>query len=258
MRSFGRSALVVAILALAATATAIAGGPTTVTQSSTVGVLGGSGVDTGFVLANGETVTVTATGSLCPFGAGGPCFGPGGNPGWDTTSSSYGGFVLPGAPAWGLVGRVGSGSWVQIGSGPTTLSGTGSVQFAANDDFFADNAGGFSVTLSYKCWPGWGWGDKNHRHCGPPGLAIGSRAGSGPKKVGHEQNGRAVGASGTQGNSGHEPNGRAVGASGAQGNSGHEPNGNANGNAAPGPDEHANANAGSGGEQGHAPKGNGK
>jgi hypothetical protein len=252
MKRFGRSALVVASLALAATATAIAGGPTTATQSSTVGVLGAPGVDTGYVLANGDTVTVTATGSLCPFGAGGPCFGPGGNPGFDTTSSSFGGFVLPGAPAWGLVGRVGSGSWVQVGSGPTTLSGTGSVQFAVNDDLFGDNVGGFSVTLSYKCWPGWGYGDKNHRHCGPPGLASGSRSGSGPKKAAHEPNGRALGQSGSQGNSGHEPNGN------ANGNAGPGPNGNANGNGDPGPNEHASANAGSGSEKEHAPKGNGK
>jgi hypothetical protein len=39
MRSFGRSALVVAAVALTATAAAIAGGPTTVSASYTVGVL---------------------------------------------------------------------------------------------------------------------------------------------------------------------------------------------------------------------------
>jgi hypothetical protein len=40
------------------------------------------------------------------------------------------------------------------------------------------SSGGFMVTVSYKesgvsrtCWPGWGYGDINHQHCGPPGLA---------------------------------------------------------------------------------------
>jgi hypothetical protein len=65
---------------------------------------------------------------------------------------------------------------VQVGTGPTTLSGKGELVFAVNDDLFGDNSGGFLVTVSYKepgvtrtCWPGWGYGDDNHEHCGPPG-----------------------------------------------------------------------------------------
>ena len=58
--------------------------------------------------------------------------------------------------------------------------------FAVNDDLFGDNTGdGFMVTVSYKqsgvsrtCWPGWGWGDDNHVHCGPPGLANKPEQGS--------------------------------------------------------------------------------
>jgi hypothetical protein len=22
--------------------------------------------------------------------------------------------------------------------------------------------------VNVPCWPGWGWGDDNHLHCGPP------------------------------------------------------------------------------------------
>ena len=55
---------------------------------------------------------------------------------------------------------------VHVGRGPTTLSGTGEVVFAANDDLFPDNTGNFVV--SYECRPGWGHGDDNHLHCGPP------------------------------------------------------------------------------------------
>ena len=60
---------------------------------------------------------------------------------------------------------------MQIGSGPTTLSGTGALAFAVNDGLLSDNVGSFTVTVSYACWPGWGYGDvENHTHRGPPGL----------------------------------------------------------------------------------------
>ncbi len=141
------------------------------------------GLSTGLVLKNGS-VTATATGVLCAHFST-LCVSPDGNPSGDTTETGFGGFVLPGAPAFGLVGRVGSGPWVQVGSGPTTLSGKGELVFAVNDDLFVDNTGGFMVTVTYKksgvsrtCWPGWGWGDDNHVHCGPPGLANKPEQGS--------------------------------------------------------------------------------
>jgi hypothetical protein len=165
------AALAVAAVALVAVAQAGAAGPATVSNVYTVSGLTVPGVDTGLVLQQGQSVTVTASGAVCPFGDS-FCPGPNGYVPWDTTQSSFGGFPLPGAPAWGLVGRVGSGSWVQVGSGPTVLTSTGSLVFAVNDDLLTDNAGSFTVTVSYVCWPGWGYGDKNHDHCGPPGLAA--------------------------------------------------------------------------------------
>jgi hypothetical protein len=169
MRSLKGSTLAVAAVALVVAAHAAAGGPTTVSNVYAVGSQGVPGVDTGLVLTGGMEVTVTAGGSVCPFGFG-ACNGPGGVASWNTNQSSYGGFVLPGAPAWGLVGRIGDGPWIHVGSG-STLSGTGRLVFAVNDDLFADNRGSFTVTVSYSCWPGWGYGDRNHTHCGPPGLA---------------------------------------------------------------------------------------
>ena len=44
-----------------------------------------------------------------------------------------------------------------------------------NDDAYGDNTGHFEVAVSYTasgvtvtrtCWPGWGYGDTNHEHCG--------------------------------------------------------------------------------------------
>ena len=170
MKKLSGLATLVAVLGVALAGQAGAAGPTTVSNTYTVGGTTLPGASTGLVLTAGMSVTVTATGAVCPFGTS-FCPGPNGYAPWDTTTSSYGGFVLPGAPAWGLVGKVGSGPWVQVGSGPKTLSGTGELVFAANDDLFSDNTGSFTVTVSYACWPGWGYGDENHTHCGPPGLA---------------------------------------------------------------------------------------
>ena len=158
-----------------ALAVAAQGTAAPVSSTYTVGASSLPGVNTGLVLQNGQSVSVTATGSVCPFG-GGFCVGPDGDPSVDTTQSLYGGFVLPGAPAWGLVGRVGSGPWMQVGSGPTTVSGTGVLEFAVNDDLFIDNTGSFTVTVtsssgSDACYPGHGYGDTNHDHSGPPGRA---------------------------------------------------------------------------------------
>jgi hypothetical protein len=167
--------VVVTAVALAVAAQGTATGAATVSSTYTVGALSVPGVDTGLVLQSGQSVSVTATGSVCPFGSS-FCVGPDGDPSVDTTQSLYGGFVLPGAPAWGLVGRVGSGPWMQIGSGPTTVSGSGLLEFAVNDDLFVDNTGSFTVTVtsssgSDACYPGYGYGDTNHDHSGPPGRA---------------------------------------------------------------------------------------
>ena len=128
------------------------------------------GLSTGLILKKGRSVTVTAIGTVCYLGS--SCVGPDGDPAFITTNP---GFVLPGSTV-ALVGRVGSGPWVEVGSGPTKLSGKGELVFAVNDIFFPDNTGSFQVTVSYgnsgvsrTCWPGWGYGDDNHEHCGPPG-----------------------------------------------------------------------------------------
>lgn len=189
MKSLKGVTLAVAATALVVAAYASAGAPTTVSQTYTVGSLTVPGASTGLVLQTGMSVTVTGAGSVCPFGPFGPCNGPNGNPAQNTTVSGFGGFVLPGAPAWGLVARVGSGSWVQVGTGPKTLTGTGQLVFAVNDDLFPDNSGSFTATVSYSCWPGWGYGDKNHTHCGPPGLAVsvGNTTGNGKSNGGASQ-----------------------------------------------------------------------
>src|SRR5262245_54730242 len=125
--------LAVAAMVLVFAAPGTAAGPGASSAVFTVGSLTVPGVNTGLVLKKGKPVTVTATGSFCPGGSGFGCFGPGGTMSADTKISPYGGFPLPGAPAWGLIARVGSDPWVQVGAGPTTLSGVGVLVFAVND-----------------------------------------------------------------------------------------------------------------------------
>jgi hypothetical protein len=198
MRISTGATLAVAVLLLVVASSATAGGPTTTTTttSTTYTVLGSSvpGASTGLVLTGATPVTVTATGAVCPYGDS-FCPGPDGYLGVDTTWSPYSGFPLPGGPAWGLIARVGAGAWVQVGSGPTTISGDGALEFAVNDDLLSDNAGSFTVTVSTTesstCWPGWGYGDKNHTHCGPPGR-VDSPAETGETNRGNG-NGKALG-----------------------------------------------------------------
>ena len=40
--------------------------------------------------------------------------------------------------------------------------------------------GGAKPGHGYGYWPGWGWGDDNHVHTGPPGLADKDKPGKGP------------------------------------------------------------------------------
>jgi hypothetical protein len=160
---------VVAAIAFAVQAMAATQPPTTYTVNPNLV----SGVNTGLVLKKRKAVTVTATGTVCP-GMGWACVNPDGNPAVNTASN---GFLLPNAPAFGLVARIGSGSWTHVGSGPTKLSGAGDLVLAFNDNVYGDNVGAFVVTVSYGaasqqssgCQPGKGTGDKNHTHDGPPG-----------------------------------------------------------------------------------------
>ena len=205
-RTNGLTLVVLAAILVSATGSAAAGSATA-TYVYVVPGLTVPGLSTGVVVDPAATATVTATGAICPFG-GSFCPGPNGDAGWNTTGALNGGFPLPGAPAWGLVARVGSGPWVQVGSGPTIVAGTGVLEFAVNDDFLPDNTGAFTVTVTMsssttpaKCKPGWGYGDKNHEHCGPPGQVKKSGSGdtgtesSGKDKQGGsgDKNGKAKG-----------------------------------------------------------------
>ena len=191
-------ALVGTTVALVAASQGAAATPTQTSSVYIVGSLTVPGVDTGLVLKKGHPVTVTATGTVCPRT--GYCTTPDGTSAVDTQQSPYGAYVLPGAPAYGLVARVGTGSWMQVGTGPTRIRGKGDLVFAFNDDVFPDNTGSFTVTVTYDrgaatqasepCTPWNGYGDANHEHTGPPGRTDDTcRPGWGYGDTNHEHSG---------------------------------------------------------------------
>lgn len=148
-----------------------AAGPQTVTKVIAVGVpYAGPGPwqDTGLSLPSNASVTVSATGwagfSNCWNST---CWSdPNGFP-----SYNVGGLLAPSAPIGSLVGKVGTGAGFFIGAGPTQVTGTGELYLAYNDvpGSYGDDHGWDYVTLTYECYPGNGYGDTNHIHCGPPG-----------------------------------------------------------------------------------------
>ena len=157
------------------------------------------GVSTGLVLKKGKPVTVTAAGVVCANFTN-LCVTPAGDDFVDTDYTGNGGFEQPDAPAYGLIGRVGSGPWVEVGVGPMQLSGKGELVFAVNDDEYGDNEGYFEVAVSYTttgvtvtrtCWPGWGWGDDNHEHCGPPGQEKKTGESSQPTQGSSNEHGKS-------------------------------------------------------------------
>jgi hypothetical protein len=128
-------------------------GPTTtvhvraITQPTSSGL---PGVRTGIHLAAHEVAVITAAGAAS-CAAGNPTglcvyLSPNGQ-GPGTGASPP--FFDQNAPAYSLVGEVGSGPLTFIGVGPTTVQGPGELRLEYNDQLglYFDNGGGFTVTI---------------------------------------------------------------------------------------------------------------
>lgn len=122
------------------------------------------GVNAGFTLKAGLPITLTASGQSLYCGGGCPA-DPNGQPLNQLVSTA----PVPTAPIGTLLAKIGDGAWVAVGSGPVTLTGSGTLFLAYNDTYGGDNSGTYTVTLTFACQPGNGFGDQNHYHCGPPG-----------------------------------------------------------------------------------------
>ena len=49
---------------------------------------------------------------------------------------------------WSLIARIGDGPWQEVGSGPTTVVGTGELYLDVDDDGYADNSGSWTATVT--------------------------------------------------------------------------------------------------------------
>ena len=112
---------------------------------------GANGVfaDSGVTVANGAPVTVTATGTAT-YDPGITPVGPNGRDG-AICGAEQSPCAIAGQNYVALIGKVGTADPVLVGEGPTTLSGSGPLQFAINDnlDGYYNNSGSFTVTITY-------------------------------------------------------------------------------------------------------------
>ncbi len=107
------------------------------------GTAGGTAPVTVGILAPGEQVRITATGTVSWYNAGA-------SPPDGGLIESFGEFLAPSLPAISLIARIGSGPWQLVGAGPTTLGGlgmSGALQLAVNDNFYVDNGDGFTAAV---------------------------------------------------------------------------------------------------------------
>ncbi|MBY6537458.1 hypothetical protein HQ325_02120 [Rhodococcus sp. BP-349] len=104
--------------------------------------------DSGVVATATGTATVTATGTAMFAVTEGAVTYPNGNYGLCGAECP-----IPNAEIGTLVVKVGDGAPTVAGAGPTVVTGTGPVRFAYNDaagaESFADNSGGYTVTITY-------------------------------------------------------------------------------------------------------------
>ena len=103
-------------------------------------------------VAQGRTITVTAHDDIW---AGNWFTGWNGADGWAGTRASSA-YPLPGAPRYGLIGRLGYGPWRHIGRGPVAFTNTttGSLQtlvLRVNDNVAGNGWGAFQAEISYPC-----------------------------------------------------------------------------------------------------------
>jgi hypothetical protein len=105
------------------------------------------GVDTGVHLARGEVAVLNATGTANCLEGTATCTNLGPNGGEPLNRSTP--FFDPNAPAYSLVGEVGSGPLTFIGVGPTVVRGPGRLRLEYNDQIgsYSDNGGGFTITI---------------------------------------------------------------------------------------------------------------
>ncbi|HTU84773.1 MAG TPA: hypothetical protein VMF57_04310 [Solirubrobacteraceae bacterium] len=134
-------AIVVACLLLASGARA----DSTVYVPATAGPPDAYG-STGFVDTG---VSVQGSASISTSGTVNIGYGPNDTPDGDATAGACSTQCpAPTLTYWSLIARIGDGPWQEVGSGPTTILGTGEVYLADDDDGYSDNSGQWTATVT--------------------------------------------------------------------------------------------------------------
>ena len=105
------------------------------------------GFDTGYAVSN--SVTLDASGMWSDDNGTDPC-PPCQSADGIAPSGDQSLWLAPGLNAFSLVGRIGTGGpWTEVGSGPSTLNGSGELYLAMNDQLsgYADNSGSLAVSV---------------------------------------------------------------------------------------------------------------
>lgn len=118
-------------------------------DATTAPIDGAPGVDTGVTLAPGQGLRITATGTATCHTPAPPAESVCGDLDADGDGEADSTFLAPDAPAYSLVGEVGTGPVSLIGTGPTIVDGSGELRLGYNDQTasWVDKSGGFDVTI---------------------------------------------------------------------------------------------------------------
>jgi YD repeat-containing protein len=103
--------------------------------------------DSGYSIPIGQSVNFSATGTVGGMeGTGGP---QGEGTGSCDTELANGPMDAPALSCWSLIGRFGtSGTPFEIGTSAVVPSGGGELYLEANDNYYSDNTGGWTVTIA--------------------------------------------------------------------------------------------------------------
>ncbi|MFN8508335.1 MAG: hypothetical protein U0547_12335 [Dehalococcoidia bacterium] len=105
--------------------------------------------DTAIDISAGSTLSVTASGLIYNSGSGVGVDPSGRTSPNQVPGTQCGGFLVPDAGCWSLVGRIGQGPAFPVGMHTTiTAAAAGRLYLSVNDDYFGDNSGAWQATIS--------------------------------------------------------------------------------------------------------------
>ena len=118
-------------------------------SAATVSVAGTAPwTDTGLSVGSGDSVSITASGTIFIAGSD-PGKTPAGAPGCIPTNSPTDTWVAPGLACWSLIARIGDNPPFEVGTGAAfNATVSGELFLGVNDNFFGDNSGAWTASIT--------------------------------------------------------------------------------------------------------------